>query len=85
MDYETTVDKARAIELTTKEVESFKNKEEFQVNYVEKGANTRLKEGGKGRRHEWHNNEGTKRCKSCGWSYTDKHECKTKYKICISC
>ena len=85
MDYETMVDKARAIELTTKEVESFKSKEDFKVNYVERGASTRRKEGEKGRRQEWHNNEGTKRCKSCGWTYTERHECKAKYEICISC
>ena len=99
MSYEKMVEKARAIELTKKEVQNIKNKEDsFQVDYI--GGARQGRSGrypGRERSSSRPNfeadskgnpsnraNEGRRECYNCGFR-GGVHECRAKQAVCYKC
>ena len=94
LDYQTMVEKARAIELTKKEMDSFQTGENFNVNYVNnnrgRGDNRRRDhfKGGRGGRKPAYNPPSRDTpgvCQGCGFPRSDKHDCRARNERCMYC
>ena len=93
LDYKTMVEKARAIELTKKEMDSLKG-EDFNINYL----NNNNRGQSRGKREGYRGGRGGRKpaysapskdtpgiCKACGFPKSEKHECRAKNECCLYC